>query len=255
MGAEAGGPGGAGGAAPAGVRLHKRLAEMGLASRRGAERLMAEGRVLVNGAVVREPGFKVSEGDRVELRAAPEQGPPGFLLNKPVGYVCTKGTEEGPALLDLLPPEAAGLPYAGRLDKDSRGLVLLVRDGRLNHALTAPETHVEKEYRVSAASQPTPGQLEKMARGLVLSDGPTRPCRVEPASGGAFRVWLSQGRNRQIRRMAAKVGLEVRDLRREAIGPLRLGSLAEGAWRALSPDEEAALWRAVGGPRGEAARA
>ncbi|MGH7442355.1 MAG: pseudouridine synthase [bacterium] len=229
----------------AGIRLQKRMAELGLASRRGAEVLIVEGRVRVNGAVVAGLGSRVLPTDRVEVDAAVESGPNGFLLNKPAGYVTTKGSEEGPGIMDLLPPTAADLSYAGRLDKDSRGLVLLLRDGRLNQALTAPETHLEKEYRVTTTERPSDGQLEKMGRGLVLNDGPTRPCRIERCGDRSFRVWLSQGRKRQVRRMASKLGLDVADLRREAIGPLRLGSLAEGAWRELSASEEKILWDAV----------
>jgi pseudouridine synthase len=230
------------------IRLQKRMADLGLASRRGAEALIVEGRVRVNGVVVTELGTRVDPTlDRVELdpSATAHGGPAGIILNKPVGYVCTKGEEEGPNILALLPAEAAAMAYAGRLDKDSRGLVLLLDDGRLNYALTAPETHLEKEYLVRVAEKPSPGQLEKMARGMQLNDGPTRPCRVSSAGERAFRLWLTQGRKRQIRRMASKVGMEVTDLLRVSIGPLSLGNLAEGAWRALNPDEEKALRAAV----------
>jgi pseudouridine synthase len=232
----------------AGIRLQKRMADLGLASRRGAEALIVEGRVRVNGVVVTELGTRVDPAlDRVELdqSAVARAGPAGIILNKPVGYVTTKGEEEGPNILALLPAEAAGMAYAGRLDKDSRGLVLLLDDGRLNYALTAPETHLEKEYLVRVAEKPSSGQLEKMARGLQLNDGPTRPCRISAAGERGFRLWLTQGRKRQIRRMASKVGMEVTDLLRIGIGPLSLGNLAEGAWRALSPDEEKALRAAV----------
>jgi pseudouridine synthase len=231
-----------------GVRLQKRMAELGLASRRGAEALISAGRVRVNGAVVTELGTRVDPlRDRIELDQAgmPPPGPAGFVLNKPVGYVTTKGEEEGPTILGLLPAEAAGMAYAGRLDKDSRGLVLLLSDGRLNYALTAPETHLEKEYLVQVDAKPSPGQLEKMARGMDLKDGPTRPCRVSAVGERGFRLWLTQGRKRQIRRMASKVGLEVTDLQRVRIGPLSLGPLAEGAWRELSKSEEAALRAAI----------
>jgi len=236
----------------AGVRLQKRMADLGMASRREAERLIVAGRVRVNGAVVTELGLRVDPvADRVELQAeAPgAAGAAGYVLNKPVGYVTTKGEEEGPNILALLPPPAADMAYAGRLDKDSRGLVLLLRDGRLNYALTAPETHLEKEYRVEVAEAPAASQLEKMARGLSLNDGPTRPCRVSPPQGRSFRLWLTEGRKRQIRRMASKVGMEVTDLLRVAIGPLALGGLAEGAWRELGARDEAALRAAVAARR------
>ena len=232
----------------AGIRLQKRMADLGLASRRGAEALIVEGHVRVNGVVVTELGTRVDPLlDRVELdgEGARPRGPLGIILNKPVGYVTTKGEEEGPTIVDLLPKEAAAMAYAGRLDKDSRGLVLLLDDGRLNYALTAPETHLEKEYLVRVSDKPSPNQLEKMARGLKLQDGLTLPCRVAADGERGFRVWLTQGRKRQIRRMASKVGLEVLDLQRVRIGPLALGKLAEGAWRELRPDEEKALRAAV----------
>jgi 23S rRNA pseudouridine2604 synthase len=197
-----------------------------------------------------------ADRDRVELdsgEADTEVGrgralPAGYLLNKPMGYVTTKGTEEGPALLDLLPAQASGMAYAGRLDKDSRGLVLLLADGRLNYALTDPRTHLEKEYRVRVAAQPSSGQLEKMARGLKLGDGATRPCRVSAEGTQGFRICLTQGRKRQIRRMASKVGLEVVDLQRIRIGPLGLDGLPEGSWRELKAHELAALRAAVQRP-------
>jgi pseudouridine synthase len=222
------------------------MSELGLASRRGAEALILAGRVRVNGVTVTELGTRVGLTDRVDVDAlAGPAGPLGYVLNKPVGYVTTKGEEEGPNILALLPPEAAALSYAGRLDKDSRGLVLLLRDGRLNYALTAPETHLEKEYLVQASDTVALSQIEKMARGLTLNDGPTRPCKVVAVGDRGFRLWLTQGRKRQIRRMASKVGLDVTDLLRVRIGPLALGSLAEGAWRELTPSEEAALRAAV----------
>ncbi len=231
-----------------GLRLNKRLAELGLASRREADRLMSEGRVRVNGAVVREPGARVLPGDAVEVDLPDDAGPPGYVLNKPAGYVTTKGDGEGPGILSLLPPAARNLPYAGRLDKDSRGLVLLLRDGRLNYAVTAPGSHLEKEYLVTTVRAPSSRQLRQLAAGPVLSDGPTLPCRVEPTGPLAFRIWLKEGRNRQIRRMAGHVGMEVADLRREAVGPLRLGSLGEGSWRPLTASEEHALRAALDAP-------
>jgi len=232
----------------AGIRLQKRMAELGLASRRGAETLILAGRVRVNGVPVTELGTRVDPlVDLVELDAqgAPPRGPLGFILNKPVGYVTTKGGEEGPNILALLPPSAADMSYAGRLDKDSHGLVLLLEDGRLNYALTAPDTHLEKEYLVQVDDKVALSQLEKIARGMTLNDGPTRPCRVSAVGERGFRLWLTQGRKRQIRRMASKVGLEVTDLLRVRIGPLSLGSLDDGAWRELTPAEDGALRAAV----------
>lgn len=231
------------------VRLNKRLADLGLSSRRGAEALILAGQVKVNGVVVRELATKVDpESDKVEVEAAAlkPSGPRGYLLNKPVGYVCTKGEEEGPAILDLLPAAAAPMAYAGRLDKDSRGLVLMLADGRLNYALTAPETHLEKAYEIRCSEEPSDGQLDKMAAGVSLKEGRTRPAQVARLGRKSFLMRLTEGKNRQIRRMCERVGLDVADLCRIAIGPLGLGELPEGKWRELKPAEEAALAKAVG---------
>jgi len=231
------------------VRLNKRLADLGFASRRGAEALILGGQVRVNGAVVTDLATKVDEDkDQVTVDAAglAPKGPAGYILNKPVGYVTTKGEEEGPNILQLLPPAAAGMSYAGRLDKDSRGLVLMLADGRISYAITAPETHLEKEYEVATEPDPAESQIAKIAKGLMLNDGPTRPCRAEPMGGRRFRLILTEGRNRQIRRMASKVGLEVVDLRRVRVGFLRLGSLPEGQWRELSAKDAQDLAAAAG---------
>jgi pseudouridine synthase len=220
-----------------GVRLNKHLADLGLASRRGAEPLITGGKVTVNGQVVTELSTRIDPAtDKVTLVAGAlaHAGPAGYMLNKPVGYVTTKGEEEGPGIFDLLPPQAQSMSYAGRLDKDSRGLVLMLADGRVSHAITAPESHLEKEYEVACDAEPTGFQLEKMAKGMNLKDGPTRPCRVDPLGGKRFRIVITEGRNRQIRRMCERVGLDVRDLRRVRVGPMRMGSIAEGQWREMT---------------------
>lgn len=231
------------------VRLNKRLADLGLASRRRAEALILAGQVRVNGVVATDLATKVDPDKdlvAVDEAALAPTGPRGFLLNKPVGYVCTKGGEEGPTIMDLLPEGAADMAYAGRLDKDSRGLVLLLRDGRLNYALTAPATHLPKRYEVRCAQEPASSQLQKLAAGVNLREGRTRPAQVERLGPGRFAIRLTEGKNRQIRRMCERVGLEVADLKRTHIGALGLGALAEGHWRELAQAEEAALRQAVG---------
>lgn len=236
-----------------GVRLNKHLADLGLASRRGAEPLIVGGKVTVNGGVVTELSTRVDPAtDTVALvagaLAAP--GPAGYMLNKPIGYVTTKGEEEGPAIWDLLPPPAAHMSYAGRLDKDSRGLVLMLADGRVSHAITAPQSHLEKEYEVACDVEPTEQQLLKLAKGMNLKDGPTRPCKAEPMGGRRFRMVITEGRNRQIRRMCERVGLDVRDLRRVRVGPMRMGSIVEGQWREMTQRDVDSLRDAAGMPAG-----
>jgi pseudouridine synthase len=230
------------------VRLNKRLADLGLASRRGAEALITAGKVRVNGVVVTELATKVDpETDKVTVDKAAllPSGPRGFVLNKPVGYVSTKGEEEGPNIMALLPPEADPMAYAGRLDKDSRGLVLLLADGRLNYALTAPESHLEKTYEVTCVEDPTSNQMTKLAAGIRLGDSLTLPAKVERIAPFKMRMRITEGRNRQIRRMCERIGLEVTDLCRTAIGPVQLGRLPEGQWRELNEVEERNLHLAV----------
>ncbi len=230
------------------VRLQKILAGRGLASRRGAEDLIARGLVRVNGRVVTEMGLKVDpDRDLVEVDQAGLKDLSSRLcvvmLNKPVGFSTTRDRTEGRIVMDLLAdhPLAAELNPVGRLDRDSCGLLLFTNDGRLGYSLMDPQRHREKEYVVRVSTRPTSGQLEKLGRGVLLDGRPTRPAKVAPEGEAGFRITLTEGRNRQIRRMAEKVGLEVTSLKRVRIGPLRLGGLGEGKWRELTEEEEERL--------------
>ena len=228
------------------IRLNKHLADMGVASRRGAEKLILGGQVKVNGAVVTDLATRVDPAaDRVDVEGAPAAGAPGYLLHKPAGVVTTKGDGEGKTILDLLPPDAAGMSHAGRLDKDSRGLVLMLADGRISYAATAPETHLEKEYQVTVETEAKDGQLQKMRDGLVIDGSRTKPARVQRLGQDRFSIVLTEGRNRQIRKMCAKVGLKVTDLLRVRIGPLQMGSLAEGRHRPLDSEDIQKLKQAL----------
>ncbi len=235
------------------VRLQKVLAERGLASRRGAEALIAQGLVKVNGRVVTEMGLKVDpdkdliEVDQAGLEAK-AQDLAVLMLNKPEGIVTTRAEGEGRSVMDLVSahPLAAQMNPVGRLDKDSCGLLLLTNDGRLQYAIVAPESHLDKEYEVSLSAPAMPGQLARMAEGVRLDGRPTLPARIKPINNTRFLMTLTEGRNRQIRRMAEKVGLEVARLRRLRVGPVELGGLAEGKWRALSPAELKSLRSAAG---------
>ena len=230
------------------VRLNKHLADLGHASRRGAEALILEGRVRLNGETVTDLATRVDpDVDKIEVTAGAHGRAPlvaGYVLNKPVGYVTTKGEGEGSTILDLLPAEAATMSYAGRLDKDSRGLLLLLADGRLSYAVTAPETHLEKEYLVRVEPEAKDGQLEKMRAGISLDGKATRPVKIERRGKGLV-FFLSEGRKRQIRRMCDKVGLKVVDLQRVRIGPLKLDGIEEGKARPLHAREFEALKNAV----------
>lgn len=228
------------------VRLNKHLADLGHASRRGAEKLIAEGRVKINGRIVTELSTQVDpDTDQVEVSEALAEVTLGYILNKPVGYVTTKGKEEGPAILDLLPKDAADMSYAGRLDKDSRGMVLMLADGKLSYAITRPGTHLEKEYWVRVEPYPRGAQLTKMKEGLPIDGKITKPVVIGEVQADRFRMVLTEGRKRQIRRMCEKVGLKVLELDRVRIGPIKITGLKEGQWRPVKAAEIEALQRAV----------
>ncbi len=239
-------------------RLQKLLAAAGIASRRAAEKMILEGRVTVNGRVVSELGTKAdpatdhvkADGKLIRLPSALRY----VLVNKPRGFVVTRedprGRETVFALLRNRVRER--LVAVGRLDADSEGLLLLTNDGGLVQKLTHPSGGCRKEYEVKVSGIPTPGQLDRLRRGVVLDDGVrTAPATIElrettPEKDGLggnawLTVILGEGRSRQIRRMFGQEGHPVSKLRRVAIGPLRDRSLPTGAWRDLLPGEVAAL--------------
>ena len=233
-------------------RLNKILAHQGHASRRDAEKLITDGRVKVNGVVVRELATKVDPAvDKVEVEAAAlaekRAATTWIMLNKPPGVVCTKADGEGPNVMGYLPDEPAlqALRPVGRLDKESRGLIFLSNDGVLGYAILDPDTHLEKEYEVQVAERLGESHLDKFRAGMIVDGKRTRPAPCQMVGENRFRVSLSEGRNRQIRRMTDKMGVTVTDLFRVRIGPISLGPLPEGRWRRLREDEVNSLRQAV----------
>jgi len=233
-------------------RLQKVLAQRGLASRRGAEKMIADGLVKVNGVVVREMGTKVDpDADRIEVDskgvAKLEKAKVVLMLNKPVGFVTTKSEGEGMTVIDLVRkhPAFKELNPVGRLDKDSAGLLLLTNDGLLQYAIVNPQTHLEKEYLVTVSVPALPSQLKRIESGMTVEGHKLRSCVVEKVDAMSFVIILTEGRNRQIRKMADKVGLKVTRLQRLRIGPQLLGDLKEGQWRELAPSELKALKNSV----------
>lgn len=234
------------------VRLNKWLAQSGVVSRRAADGLIAGGRVRLNGAVVEDAGRRVQTGDVVELEGADEAGAT-WVLNKPVGFVSAQpehGQVPAARLLNAhqrFGPEAAppgrdaSLAPLGRLDLDSRGLLLLSTDGVLAKAVIGPQSRLDKEYLVRARGALDRRGLGLLRHGLELDGRRLKPADVTVVEDGVLRFILTEGRKRQIRRMCAAVSLEVLDLQRIRIGPLRLGDLPEGRWRLLTPPERAAL--------------
>lgn len=235
-----------------GERLNRFLARRGLASRRSADGLIAAGRVSVNG-VVATIGTRVTAGaDVVSLDGVAVGGDAPVLatiaLHKPVGVVSTRSDpQQRPTVADLA-PALPGLVPVGRLDADSRGLLLMTTDGELAHRVAHPRYGVRKTYRVRLSAAVGDAALEALVDGVVLDDGPA--CVLEyhrvDAGGRLIDVVMGEGRRREVRRLFRAVGNEVEDLCRTAIGPIRLGRLAAGGHRSLSAAESAALRAAVG---------
>lgn len=239
-------------------RLNRYLARAGVASRRGADDMITAGRVRVNGRPVPPNGMEIDAArDRVTADGVPVRPIARhryLALNKPVGVVVSADDpQERRTVFDLLPPElrpdadGVRLFAVGRLDMDSSGLLLLTSDGELSNRLLHPRWKVPKEYRVRVVGQPPERDLRRLRQGIVLDDGPTQPCQVDllAFAGGVaeVRVILTEGRNRQVRRMFEAIGRPVRSLRRTRFGPVGLGHLHLGHTRTLRPDEVAALRR------------
>ncbi len=232
------------------MRLAKYLAHAGVASRRAAETMIAEGRVTVAGQVVLDPARDVDERSSLAVDGRPVVGPEQpvvYALNKPLGVLSTAQDTHGrPTVVSLVGDETRRLYPVGRLDADSSGLILLTNDGALAQRLTHPSFEVPKTYRVRVGGGPVgESALAKLRVGVRLEDGMTAPAQVRRAGQGALEVTIHEGRNRQVRRMCEAVGHPVVALERIAFGRLKLGELASGASRRLS---EAELARLRGGP-------
>jgi 23S rRNA pseudouridine2605 synthase len=216
-----------------------------MASRADARGWISDGRVRVNGAVVTNPDQWVDlEKDRVTLDGKPLRGaaPQYILLYKPTGYLTTWRDPEGrPTVYDLLQDAEAWLSPVGRLDLDTSGLLLMTNDTAFAERLTNPEYKVPKTYLVKTSTLLTDEQVGQLRQGVTLSDGPTRPAQVERVRDSPRHTFLeltiTEGRNRQVRRMIEAIGSKVLKLVRTAIGPIRIGELPIGQWRRLSADE------------------
>jgi 23S rRNA pseudouridine2605 synthase len=233
------------------MRLAKYLAHAGVASRRAAERLIAEGRVRVAGETVTDPARDVGAGDDVRLdgRRLEREAREYHLVNKHVGVVATARDPSGrPTVTEMVDTDARLYPV-GRLDADSSGLLLLTNDGELANRLMHPRYEVPRTYRVRVAGSPSKRALQSLRGGVDLEDGRTRPARVQVIETGreaTIEITIHEGRNRIVRRMCEAVGYPVRSLERVAYGPLRIGRLRRGGARRLRPAEIEALRRAAG---------
>ncbi len=230
-------------------RLAKYLAHAGVASRRAAERLIADGRVAVAGTVTTDPAHAVDESSAVTVDGRPVAPEPRevYALHKPAGVVSTaRDTHGRPTVVDMVASEVRLYPV-GRLDADSTGLLLLTNDGALAERLTHPRYGVEKTYRVTvdppSVSERT---LRRLREGVRLDDGMTAPARARRAGPGVLEIAVTEGRKRQVRRMCEVVGHRVTALERVAFGPLRLTGLAPGESRRLTMAETRRLREAAG---------
>lgn len=224
------------------MRLNKFLAESGACSRREADALIAAGQVTVNGARA-ELGTQVGEGDDVRLNGQRVSEKPAAIyiaLNKPVGVTCTTDTRDPTNIIDYIGHAERIFPI-GRLDKDSDGLILLTNNGDIVNDILRAANHHEKEYLVSVNKPVTPEFISGMAAGAPILGTLTRRCRVQKVETHSFRIVLTQGLNRQIRRMCEHFGYDVSRLQRVRIMNIRLGGLKPGQWRNLRDDELAGL--------------
>lgn len=232
------------------MRLNKYLAQCGVCSRRDADKLIEQGKVLVNGQVA-GMGQQVEETDTVSIGKKILQGKRSckvLAFYKPVGVTCTERDPHAEKkIMDLIHyPER--LTYAGRLDKDSEGLILLTNDGDLINAMMRGANRHEKEYIVKTDREITPDFLDKMRNGVYLKelDIITRECRIEKTGKYTFQIILTQGVNRQIRRMCETCGVKVKALKRIRVMNILLGDLKPGEWREITGEELEQLRRDSG---------
>lgn len=232
------------------MRLQKYLASCGVASRRTAEKMIAEGRISVNGITVTELGSQVDETNDVILadgiRVTPETEKHYIAYNKPVGEVTTVHDPEGrPAVLDRFRDYPVRLFPVGRLDYDSEGLLLLTNDGDLMNRLLHPSFEIPKSYLTRVSNRISDEAVRALRKGVIIDGRMTSPAEVRVVRYDVFStellITIHEGRNRQVRKMIAAVGHQVVRLKRVRFGPVQLGDLPTGMWRKLSDDEIAKL--------------
>jgi len=237
------------------MRLNKYLSKAGIASRRAADRLVAQGRVRINGEIVTALGTIVRENlDEVLFDGQPTRLPEEFvylLLNKPAGYLVTcKDNHDRRIVLDLVGHYGRIARPVGRLDLDSSGLLLLTNDGELAFRLSHPKYKIDKKYRVKCEGFISDESVRALTEGVTLDDGKTWPAEVELISRtknfSEFYITIHEGRKRQIRRMGLAVGNEVLALSRVKYGQIELGELKPGAYRLLNKNEIWSLKKSVG---------
>ena len=237
--------------------LERVLSKAGAGSRTDARAWILAGRVTVNGTIVRLPERRVDmDRDRIRLDNKPlvAREPVYLLLHKPAGYVTTKSDPEGrPTVYDLIKDVTTFVSPVGRLDLDTSGLLVMTNDTQFAEGVTSPDFHVPKVYLVKASALLTDEDLQTLRDGVTLRDVATRPARVRRVGDSSrrtsFEITLTEGRNRQVRRMVEAVGARVVNLTRVKIGSIAIGALPEGQWRLLTRTEVASLRRESVRPR------
>jgi 23S rRNA pseudouridine2605 synthase len=227
-------------------RLQKYIARCGVASRRNSEKIIAQGRVSVNGKIVSAMGIKINpqvDLVRVDGRIiTPETEGIYIKLNKPAGYITSVSDPQGrPTVLDLIGDIGSRIYPVGRLDYESEGLLILTNDGELAYCLTHPRYEIDKQYYVLVDGNPGYESIKSLRNGVDIGDHVTQPAKISKLGiegrNSIYRVTISEGRNRQVRRMFEVIGHPVLYLKRERLGNISLGSLRSGEWRHLSISE------------------
>jgi pseudouridine synthase len=236
------------------MRVQKFLAHQGIASRRAIEKMINDGRIVINGKIVTEQGTKVDpEKDKIAVDGKvikSKETNVYYWINKPVGIISAASSRAGDTtVVDLVDSNVRMYPV-GRLDKDSEGLLLLTNDGELTHRLTHPKYHIDKTYRVFVVGHISDKKITQLETGILLEEGMTAPATVNVIEETKEGTWLEfiihEGKHRQIRRMCEKVNLQVVTLIRTAMGPVKLQPLVIGEYRPATKSEISTLKSLVG---------
>ena len=221
------------------MRLNKYIASLNIASRREADRLIQNGNVKVNGIVNTNPATQVDENDKVEcsIEQYKKEDKIYIKLNKPRGYVVSSNKNEGKPIYNLIKNDFDNIYPVGRLDKDSSGLILLTNDGVFAKQIIGENTNCEKEYFVKVNDNIPDGALKKLEYGISLDGQKLKPAKVKRINKNSFHIILTEGKNRQIRRMCQKIGFEVIILKRLRIADILLDDLKDGTFKHLNQNE------------------
>ncbi|MBQ5441617.1 MAG: rRNA pseudouridine synthase [Firmicutes bacterium] len=227
------------------MRINKYISQAGVCSRRKADELVINGNVKVNGAVMKEPGYDVQAGDKVSVNGTlieESEKLVYYLLNKPVGFITTAKDEQDRAtIMDLLGDIAERVFPVGRLDGNTSGALIITNDGKLSYRISHPKHEVFKTYRVLVSGVVSKEKIWKLRNGVDIGGYVTKPAKVtiirEAKNSTLLEMSISEGKNRQIRKMCKAVGNPVQELQRISIGEIRLGRLKEGTYRKLTKDE------------------